>query len=119
MKLLGTISVEQFVSLVPDEPDRSLKTTVDVQGTQINMRITTPRLVTLRRNINCNACGVEGTIVRVEENDMDPHMNVYTDDGSMLSATYITPKSQGGSEEPYNRQTLCNECLHKKQQGKL
>lgn len=118
MKNLGEVPLETFLSLVPDleEEDRHLKVIVRTvpDDKPYKVKVGTNRVLNLKRSQDCACCGLKGTVVRVEDNAQGPHLNLYSENGTMMTGDHIIPKSAGGPLHLSNMQTLCFTCNHLK-----
>lgn len=74
------------------------------------------RLQLFSKNHTCVACGITGSVFRLEAHSSDvnrPHLNLYAEkDGKWILMTkdHIVPKSKGGPDHPDNLQTMCHVC---------
>ena len=67
----------------------------------------------------CAYCGEKGTHFAVERAELSDdirqwHLNLYSDDGVMLTFDHVMPKSKGGPNTLDNAQTLCYPCNQEK-----
>lgn len=70
------------------------------------------------KGVVCVTCGVEGTYFSAEKsikgNEKTYHLNLYTDDGILMTKDHIIPKSKGGKNQLSNYQTMCSPCNRNK-----
>lgn len=68
--------------------------------------------------VKCKHCGREGKIFKLQvhkrSSDINPHLNLYSDDGVMMTSDHINPISKSDDNSLENRQTLCSICNTKK-----
>lgn len=88
------------------------------------VKMTSLRYQTFKRNLRCACCGIEGAVFLLElPKDMDvPHFNLYAKrEGKLVQMTkdHIRPKSNKGSDHINNIQTMCHRCNELKGSKKL
>lgn len=67
------------------------------------------------KGIRCVRCGCFGSYYQVDFNgNPNPHLNLYTAQGKLMTVDHIFPKSKGGSNRLCNLQTMCTKCNNKK-----
>lgn len=116
---LGTVSLEQVFALMDVSHHLGYKTRATVlsdQGQYHQVHIYSHRLRLFKTNLTCVSCGRVGAYFGL---DLDPpcghpHLNLYTEDGILMTKDHIVPKSKGGSNEMSNYQTMCTTCNWKK-----
>lgn len=64
------------------------------------------------RGLKCANCNNIGTHFRIERHGKKGryHLNLYTDDGILMTKDHIKPKSKGGLNVMANYQTMCETC---------
>lgn len=63
----------------------------------------------------CVACGKEGTYFSLDIwRDNGLHLDLYSEDGTMMTIDHIIPKSKGGPNSLDNYQCMCKICNEKK-----
>ena len=76
--------------------------------------------MTFRRSLVCVGCGRVGVEFRAEQNHADakrgndPHLNLYSEDGTLMTHDHVIPKSRGGADVIDNTQTMCTDCNSRK-----
>lgn len=118
MNVLSEHTVEEIFSL----PEPVYKKEFDFGV--IHTPLSTYRLNTLKRSQVCVACGIVGTIIRLEYSARknQPHFNLYARDENglvLMTNDHIIPAAKGGSNNPSNLQTMCLNCNNLKQHYKL
>ena len=86
-----------------------------VDGKTYTVKMNSDRYFVFLKNIDCVACGLEGTVMRLELNPIDniPHFNLYAkEDGRFILMTkdHIIPKSKNGKDILSNYETCCHIC---------
>lgn len=68
------------------------------------------------KGVKCVAkCGRTGVVWRLEANGSNkPHLNLYAQDGSLMTKDHIFPKSLGGKDVLENYQPMCDVCNMRK-----
>ena len=88
----------------------------EYEGNEFSAGCCSVRLQTFKRSLVCVACGKEGVVFRAEQNKADaknnknPHLNLYTIEGELMTCDHIIPKSLGGNDNLSNTQTMCEFC---------
>lgn len=77
------------------------------------------RLLTYReKGFDCVECGKKGHHFAIEKSWAEPkesyHLNLYCEDGTMMTVDHIYPKSKGGPNTVENLQPMCKHCNRKK-----
>lgn len=94
---------------------------VELHGYKVRLR--SQRYVVFRKSCTCVICGVEGTVMCLDTKPNDQkhgraHFNLYGIMPSgrvvMMTKDHIVPKSEGGTNELDNYQTMCETCNHEK-----
>lgn len=69
-----------------------------------------------RKGTACLCCGVNGTriVQAYEYSTGDIHIDLYTDNGLLISVDHNKAKANGGSEEWDNKDPMCFICNHVK-----
>lgn len=78
-------------------------------------RMNSQRYFVFRENPHCAACGLEGTLMVLEQNphDKNPHFNLYAIENGvqiMMTKDHVLPKAFGGEDRHSNYQTMCAVC---------
>lgn len=67
-----------------------------------------------QKGCKCIVCGKEGTYFQLDPspngNPNRKHLNLYCEDGTLMTKDHIRPKSKGGSDVVSNFQPMCVEC---------
>ena len=68
------------------------------------------------RSITCAYCGRMGSHFRLETagNQTNPHLNLYTEDGILMTVDHIIPVALGGRNHLTNYQAMCSRCNNKR-----
>lgn len=89
------------------------------------VKMNSHRYFVFRENRNCVSCGIEGTVILLEQhpNDKSPHFNLYAvdEDGKLVLMTkdHIHAKAFGGEDRHSNYQTMCSICNNLKGSANL
>lgn len=82
------------------------------------VKVDSNRVITLGKNPVCVTCGRKGTVFKLQKapnsNNKSYHLNLYAEDGHMMTADHILARSQGGVDGLSNLQTMCRPCNQKK-----
>jgi len=66
------------------------------------------------KSLNCSLCNRVGNHFKIREVDVkgkiSHHINLFSEDGMLMTKDHIIPKSKGGKNEQSNYQTMCSEC---------
>lgn len=109
---LGEVRLDEVMPFVAKE---SARKNYEFNGVNYPVKMNSPRYFTFKQNMNCVACGLEGTRIFLEyhESDKSPHFNLYgEEDGELILMTkdHIHAKSCGGKDVHSNYQTMCLTC---------
>lgn len=90
----------------------------------VEISLTGHRMDTFAISNKCVCCGVLGntfkpTIARGNKEEWTAHLNLYTEEGIMMTMDHILPKSLGGKTEANNLITCCKQCNEFKGSTKL
>jgi hypothetical protein len=101
-----------FIGILTAEGNYKYQYSSAVTGEVYTVRLGSHRLLLLKDNRKCVSCGREGTHFRMERDigHIDPHMNLYSDDGILMTKDHVVPKSKGGANSLNNYQTMCEIC---------
>ncbi|MBS1722799.1 MAG: HNH endonuclease [Armatimonadetes bacterium] len=86
------------------------------QGT-INVSIASKKLLTFRQSLSCAGCGAQGAYFLLLRNPLAKNrcsLELFTDEGELMTRDHILPKSLGGGNEMGNSQTMCLVCNSEK-----
>lgn len=93
------------------------KKELEVNGKKYLVFTNSIRLLTLANSQDCACCGLKGVEWRItmhlhkgKEEYQGPHLNLFSECGTMLTCDHVTPKSKGGENSLDNTQTLCTKC---------
>lgn len=66
------------------------------------------------KSLNCCLCNRIGNNFKIREVNVrgviTHHINLFSEDGMLMTKDHIIPKSKGGRNEQSNYQTMCYEC---------
>lgn len=84
----------------------------EYDSSTIPIRLGTRRLECLRNSQVCCKCGLEGTHFVIEKfvADRGLHLNMYADNGCLMTQDHKVPRSRGGGSDLSNLQTMCATC---------
>lgn len=70
------------------------------------------RLLCFKRNLKCAFCNRTGKFFALERSshDVNPHFNLYSRDGMLMTRDHIIPVSYGGKNGLHNSRTMCLYC---------
>ena len=67
-----------------------------------------------QKGCKCVNCGKEGTYFQLDQlpgdNPNRKHLNLYCEDGTLMTKDHIRPKSKGGKDLVSNLQPMCADC---------
>jgi hypothetical protein len=108
----ATYMLQEILDLIPNEPNDSLR----ADHLPFRPKVASPRLVNLKihKPICVGSCGRVGYLWRLESNGGLPHLNLYAQDGVMMTKDHIIAKSKGGPDSLLNYQVMCSICNRKK-----
>lgn len=96
--------LHEVLSLIPETADDNLRVSLD----GCDVKIASHRLVNYKiHGVECVTCGRAGSVWRVESNNGEPHLNLYTADGAMMTKDHIIPRKLGGIDHVDNYQPMC------------
>jgi len=106
-------TVDEVVPLIGEEPYR--RTVIELDGVEYTANFNSSKLNDFKRSLSCAACGRVGVEFRAESHREDPrngslHLNLYSEDGVLMTQDHIIPRCKGGWSGPDNTQTMCAEC---------
>lgn len=88
------------------------KSYVKINGIKISLRRTSPMLSI---GVVCKHCGKIGTKFCLEKTlSGSYHLDLFSDDDTMMTIDHIIPRSKGGENDVSNYQCLCYTCNYKK-----
>lgn len=90
----------------------------------VEISLTGHRMDTFARSNKCVCCEIIGTtfkptIAHGEKQEWTAHLNLYTEEGIMMTMDHILPKSLGGKTKEDNLITCCKQCNEFKGSAKL
>jgi hypothetical protein len=63
------------------------------------------------KGTECVCCGRQGSFFALEYRTLaTPHLNLYTEDGVLMTMDHIRPRSKGGAHNLTNLQPMCEPC---------
>lgn len=112
-KVLLTIPVEQGIKFIGET-----RHTFQTPDGDYTIRLSSERLKLMKRQPECQCCGLKATHFLLEKIVNQIHFNVFAQspegDMVMLTMDHINPKAKGGTNKLSNLQTLCKKCNHLK-----
>lgn len=122
---VGEYSLEEVFKSVPDNNKRKVK----AKFGNYNVKVSSDRLITFKRNSKCVCCGIKGCVIRLEmtrkdlEEGNSPHFNMYACTDSleyiMMTKDHILAIANGGKDVLDNYQTMCAHCNSIKAHGDI
>jgi 5-methylcytosine-specific restriction endonuclease McrA len=109
-----TFRPEEVLPLIDFQAERMV--VAEFGGITYTANCSSLRLQNFKRSLTCVGCGRTGVEFRAECNVSDakrgnnPHLNLYAEDGTLMTHDHIRPVSRGGSDSLDNTQTMCSEC---------
>lgn len=103
------LTVESLLSLIPDY---QILMTADLEVSIRGKRLR----VYAEKGVVCVTCGIIGTHFAIERHHGHRrwHLNLYCDNGRMMTIDHIIPKSRGGKGVMSNLQPMCFNCNNRK-----
>lgn len=85
----------------------------------MSVNLLSQRLVLFHlKGVVCVSCGRVGTVFKAQNHTKgdkgQPHLNLFTADGVLMTKDHILPKSKGGADHHSNYQTMCSPCNSRK-----
>jgi len=122
LQTIGDFSVEEVLSHVPSPKDKPVSSykIFSVNGVDYEVRMTSKRLLTFKKSLQCVCCGVAGVKFKLEvyNGHKNPHFNLYAVESNglevLMTRDHIKPRGLGGSDSVDNLQTMCTVCNHLK-----
>lgn len=113
MKVCKLFSIEEIRIAWKTDDKR-----IHVEGT-FGANLRSQRLeLFFKKGFKCVHCGIEGAYFSAEKalhgNDRNPHLNLYSAEGILITKDHIVAKSKGGKNRLSNYQTMCAPCNLKK-----
>lgn len=114
MKNVLSLAKFSCQEILPKIGVKSMVFTVSDQ--EFVVKLLSLRLLLFKRNTTCVSCGRKGSYFSLDLpiNHRRPHLNLYSEDGVLMTKDHIIPKSLGGPDKLDNLQTMCVECNSKK-----
>jgi len=113
-------SPDLIVPLITEDPGERLEIG-EMDGNVYSVKLSSTRLLNFKRSLVCSSCGRIGVVFRAEQTRADaragtnPHLNLYSSDGELMTHDHIVPLSKGGPRDDMeNTQTMCAGCNCKK-----
>lgn len=78
-----------------------------------NIKVSLKRIIILYEiGFQCKHCNIQGTMFHLEKEltGNGYHLDLYSDDDTMMTIDHITPRSKGGPDNNKNKQCLCKVC---------
>ncbi len=110
---LGTLSLEDVLPLIgKSNPDGKYRHPIIVNGQTYVIKTGSHRLHLFLKSRKCTTCGRVGTHFILEQDigHARPHVNLYSNDGVLMTKDHIIPRSKGGKDTMSNYQTMCVKC---------
>lgn len=81
----------------------------------LTSKLSSPRLILFKnKGVVCVSCGKTGAYFSAESPKKgvykNPHLNLYTLCGELMTKDHILPKAKGGKDHINNYQTMCSSC---------
>lgn len=87
---------------------------VAFKTTQVNLQSLRMRNFA-HHGVACVECGRVGTQFRIQpSNNSQPHLNLFSEDGVLMTRDHIVPRVLGGPDTLDNLQTMCAPCNEQK-----
>lgn len=114
-KKLVHIGEFEFDEVFPYITDQELKKEYKVKGESYWVRMNSDRYFVFKNNPDCVSCGLKGTkfMLDINPGDQSPHFNLYGEENGrlvLMTKDHIRAKSQGGTDDLANYQTMCSTC---------
>lgn len=117
-EVLGRFDVEEIINLIPvEDGNYGRKISIQTDFGSIYVSIASKKLLTFKQSVVCSGCKATGTYFLLLRN---PHakgrasLELFTDEGKLLTRDHIVPRSLGGGNELTNSQTMCLMCNSQK-----
>lgn len=112
MGRIGQFRLEEVLPLIGAKPTHLFAT---VLGTRmISVRMGTSRMLLMKRQQDCQCCGIQGSFFAMEMCGDQVHFNLYgiNEHGHevLMTVDHIKPRCRGGKSNPENLQVLCTHC---------
>jgi 5-methylcytosine-specific restriction endonuclease McrA len=108
-----TYRPEEILPLIGEEPHR--RVVIEFEGITYTANFSSLKLQNFKRSLVCVECGRVGVEFRAESANYEAgegnlHLNLYSEDGVMMTKDHIIPACKGGWNGLDNTQTMCAEC---------
>lgn len=117
-EILARFTVDEILALIPEEDGNyGRKIAIQTDFGPIYVSIASKKLLTFKQSLTCATCHAVGSYFLLVRN---PHakgrasLELFTDEGKLLTRDHIMPKSLGGGNEMSNSQTMCLMCNSQK-----
>jgi len=113
--VIKTFPLEEIFPLVEKQ-----KAEIEVDGNVYTVYLGRPQQILFLNHRTCVRCGKEGNHYRLMYDKTNPipcyqyFLNLYSKEGSLMTADHIIPKSLGGPTTLDNLQCMCRKCNNKK-----
>lgn len=88
---------------------------LEFEGVTYTANFSSLKLRTFKRSLKCVGCGLIGVEFRLESENYEHHceklhLNLYSEDGVLMTKDHIIPVCKGGWNDLDNTQTMCAKC---------
>jgi len=114
MTVLAEFSPEEILKLIRFRTDFYLQKHERINLLGYQVKISTLKLQTFKKSLQCQRCLITGNVFRLETNNGEnPHLNLYyvrKNEERLMTKDHIIPLAYGGPNKLTNLQTMCGPC---------